>query len=64
MEKPITLIIDDLRRELAEAIERSRLPAVVIEPYLRQLYQQVAEIAIQQTAKDREDWKGEETEDV
>ena len=64
MEKPITLIIDDLRRELAEAIERSRLPAVIIEPILKQFYVQIAEIAIQQTAKDREDWKGEETEDV
>ena len=64
MEKPITLIIDDLRRELAEAIERSRLPAVIIEPILKQFYVQIAEIAIQQTAADREDWKGEETEDV
>lgn len=65
MEKPISLIIDDLRRELAEAVERSQLPAVIIEPYLRQLYQQVAEIAAQQTAADREKYREEaEKEDV
>lgn len=63
MDKPITLIIDDLRREIAEAIERSQMPAVIVEPILRQFYLQIAEIAATQTAKDRQEYR-EEAEDV
>lgn len=48
MEKPISLILDDFRKTLISAINESGLPACLMEPILKDLYGQVANLSIQE----------------
>lgn len=55
--KPISIILDDLKKELANAINNSQLPLCLIESILKDLYQEAANMAAQQLEQDRINWK-------
>ena len=60
--KPISIILDDLKKELANTINNSQLPLCLIEPILKDLYQEAANMAAQQLEQDRINW--EKVEDI
>lgn len=54
MNKPITIIADDFRRELIDLINESKLPMFFVESALKELLQEVHVTAIRQLERDRE----------
>lgn len=51
MNKPIALAIRDLRNEITMSINKSQLPASVLEPIIGSLYQQIAQASEAETAQ-------------
>ena len=51
--KPTTLIIDDLKRELITQINNSDLPIFIIEPIIKDIYCEIKEVLRAQTEQDR-----------
>lgn len=53
MEKPTSIIIDELKKEIIKIINNAELPLCVIESILKDLYSEVSILAQQQLAKDK-----------
>jgi len=54
MQKPISLIFEDFKKELGELINKYKLPAFMIEPVLQTLLNEVAVLKIRQYEVDKE----------
>ncbi len=53
MEKPISLQLDDLRNTLVEIINSSKLPPCLIKPIVKEIYDQINILYVQEIEKDR-----------
>lgn len=61
MEKPITIKIQELKENLAKLINESGLPSYIIEPIIKDFYQEIYKLNQAQFLKDKEEYekKGE-----
>lgn len=53
MEKPITMIIDETTRELANVCNNSQLPLYILEPIIKDLYLEVQELNKRNSRQER-----------
>lgn len=52
MDKPISILINDFKMNIEKCINESNLPAAVIEPIIKDYYQQVQVLSRQQLMND------------
>ena len=57
MEKPISLIIRDTKAELAKICNESQLPAFLLEPIFKELYQEIKHLLNEQLRRDEEEYQ-------
>lgn len=57
MDKPVTLIREELVENIVELINESKLPMFVLEPILKDIYLEVKNAARQQLENDREQYQ-------
>ena len=63
MEKPITVIITETKQKFVDTINDSRLPLFVLEPMLKELYNQIAEMNKEQFKADMKSWSESQKEE-
>lgn len=63
MEKPITMRIEETKESLVAVINESRLPAWLMRDVLRDIYEQVNRLAIQQAEQEKKAYLESEKED-
>lgn len=56
MEKPISLIIDETRRSLISICNNSGLPTFILEPMVKDIYQEIKLLANEQLKQDTEEY--------
>lgn len=59
MEKPVTLIIFETKKSIAEIVQKSGLPVYIIEPIMRELYLDIKELNEQKRKEDIENYMKE-----
>lgn len=57
MEKPITMRIDELKNTLIGVINSSELPPFLLEPIIKNLYEEVRVVALQQKQAEKEEYE-------
>lgn len=65
--KPLSIERDDFLRELIALINNSKLPPFILEPILKDMYNDIHLAAVQQLEKDRamyEELKGKKNQDA
>lgn len=55
--KPISIILDDLKNNIANQINQSGLQPCLVEPVLKDLYEEVRMLAARQLEQDKQAWK-------
>lgn len=63
MEKPVSLVLNDLKQEIVDSINKTNLPLCIVEPVLKDLYAEIATLAKQQLAKDKEEFEFSQKEE-
>lgn len=63
MEKPVSLVLNDLKQEIVDSINKTNLPLCIVEPVLKDLYAEIATLAKQQLAKDKEEFESSQKEE-
>ena len=63
MEKPISIILEELKQDIANSINNSQLPLAIIEPVMKDLYNEIVTLAQKQLIKDKENYKKSQEED-
>lgn len=63
MEKPVSLVLNDLKQEIVDSINKTNLPLCIVEPVLKDLYAEIAALAKQQLAKDKEEFESSQKEE-
>ena len=61
-EKPMILVREDLTREIAEMINRSKLPLIVVEPVLEKLLTQTRVLIQREYEKEKADYETEKND--
>ena len=56
IEKPISLIIEEVKTEIANIINNSQLPPVVLDLIVKDIYNEVHSIYIQQTMQEQQEY--------
>lgn len=56
MEKPISLIIDETRRSLISTCNNSGLPTFILEPMIKDIYQEIKLLSNEQLKRDTEEY--------
>lgn len=51
-QKPISMIINDFKQDLMNYISNAGLPPAIIEPIVKDIYQQIVEISKQELERD------------
>lgn len=64
MDKPVLVAREDMTKEIADAIYRSRLPMFVVEPVLEKLLAEVRVAVQQEYIKDKEEYEKRLKEEV
>ena len=54
--KPISLVIDDFKKNLAKTVNESGLPLCITEMVIKELYDEAKEFARQQLAMDKKEY--------
>ena len=57
MNKPMTIIREELKAQIAEAINDSKLPAFAIEPILQEFLFQIKNVAMLQYENDKQEYE-------
>lgn len=60
--KPISIILDDLKNGIADLINNSQLPPSLVEPIMKDLYNEVSMVAKQQLEQDKKNWEASQSE--
>lgn len=63
MNKPLSVIIEDAKRSLIEAVNGSGLPPVILEYLVRDIYVEVSKQADIQRSKEAEEFNNKEVEE-
>ena len=56
MEKPVTVALDDMRREIWRTINEAKLPATILEPVLKGIHSELMTAAQQELVFDRQSY--------
>lgn len=56
MEKPLSLRLKDLKKEINEVIINSGLPIYIIEPIFKDVYRDIANLSLQTTLKQEKEY--------
>lgn len=57
IEKPISIIIDDARQIIVDAINNTRLHPSLLEPIVKELYNEIKHKAVMQLEHDRREYE-------
>ena len=57
MEKPVTVALDDMRREIWRTINEAMLPATILEPVIDKIHAELAQAAQQELMFDRKSYE-------
>lgn len=57
IKKPLNLAIEDFKQDLNELLTKSRLPAYILEPIIKDLYMDCMKIREQEIQKAREEYE-------
>lgn len=60
MEKPITVRIDEFKQSIVGLINNSGIPIVILQPLIKQLYEEISSFAAQQAEQERKAWEDEQ----
>lgn len=60
MEKPLNLIIEEGRENIVKAVNSSGLPAYLLEPIIKDIYNEIANLKIKELQASKEKMKKEE----
>lgn len=58
--KPISIMIEDAKKTIAQTIVNCQLPPAIMEMVMKELYAEVQNIALQQLEKDMTEYNKEE----
>lgn len=61
-QKPISIIINDFKQDLMNYISNAGLPPAVIEPIVKDIYQQIVEISKQELERDMVEYQKSQQE--
>lgn len=53
MDKPLSLIIDDFKTDLANVINNSNLPPVILKPVIKEIYDEIKLLQVQELQNDK-----------
>lgn len=59
MNKPITIIYEELKRDIAELINASNLPPFVLESLIKDFFIEISDVAKKQYEHDKEQYESE-----
>ena len=57
MEKPITMVIEDTKKQIAEIVNKSGLMPVILEPMFKDLYQEISVLMQRQAQSEKEEYE-------
>jgi hypothetical protein len=57
MEKPVSIKVQELKEELVDLINDSGLPAFIVEPIVKDIYEQIIQAKNQEYTKDKENYE-------
>lgn len=60
MEKPLNLIIEEGKESIIKAVNSSGLPAYLLEPIIKDIYNEIANLKIKELQESKEKMKKEE----
>lgn len=60
MEKPLNLIIEEGKQNIIKAVNDSGLPAYLLEPIIKDIYNEIANLKIKELQESKEKMKKEE----
>lgn len=63
IEKPISLTIEEVKAEIANIINNSQLPPVVLDLIVKDIYNEVHSIYIQQTMQEQQEYNASKQND-
>ena len=61
-QKPISIMINDFKQDLMNYISNAGLPPAVIEPIVKDIYQQIVEISKQELERDMVEYQKSQQE--
>lgn len=61
MEKPLNLIIEEGRENIVKAVNSSGLPAYLLEPIIKDIYNEIANLKIKELQASKEKMEKEES---
>lgn len=64
MDKPISIILEELKQEIADSINKSQLPLAIVEPIMKDLCNEITIMARQQLTKDKEEYEKNQKEET
>ena len=59
MEKPISIILEEFKQELADCINKFNLPFCLTASILKDLYAEASNLAAQQLVRDRKEYEAD-----
>ena len=64
MDKPISVVLEELKQDIINSINNTNLPICIIEPIIKDLYNEIAILSKQQLAKDKEEYEKSQKEEI
>ena len=56
MNKPTSLIVQECKQDLVNTLNNSGLPAFILEPIIKDIYQQIAQAMVQEYNRDKQEY--------
>ena len=57
MDKPLSLVIEDAKELIVNAVNDTNLPAVLLEPILKDIYNEIQQLKINQYMSDKSEYE-------
>lgn len=64
MDKPISVVLEELKQDIINSINNTNLPICIIEPIIKDLYNEIAVLSKQQLLKDKEKYEESQKEEI
>lgn len=62
--KPISLVMDELKGNIVNVINDSKLPICIVEPILKDIYEQISSLAKVQLEQDKKEYSEAQKEEA
>lgn len=60
MEKPLSIRIVEVKNEIANILNNSKLNATILEPVVKEIHEELIKVKIEEYQRDKEAWSKEE----